>query len=100
MALEAYEAQAEEAELVEGRYKARNAEIAVQFLNTALNAANSRGTLKANKDKLRVAEAKVSKGGGGTTNNTIVGTTSEILALMRDAQKKEQDPKVINQDED
>lgn len=97
-ALEAYQIQADEAELVEGKYKARNQEIAVQLLQTALNAAANRSTLKTNKEKIRIAEMKTRSSGSVTNNNTIVGTTSEILKMMREA-KKAEDPKIINDDD-
>jgi hypothetical protein len=50
-AMSAYEALFQEVDLVEGKYKARTGEVAVQFLNTALNAAGNKMKLKQGKDK-------------------------------------------------
>lgn len=84
LALDAYNSQADEVDVVDSKFKARTQEVAVQLLNTALAAANSRGTLKHQKEKISVAAAKI-KGGAVTNNNTIVGTTKEILKMLRDA---------------
>ena len=85
LALEAFGAQSQEAELVEGKYKARNQEIAVQFLNTALSAAANKGTLKNNKEKMAIALKKVNATAktGTTNNNLIVGDRNEILRALR-----------------
>ena len=91
-AMEAFSTQAQEAELVEGRYKARNQEIAVQFLNTALNAAANKGTLKNNKEKLAIAALKVKTGTGNTTNNNmVVGDRNEILRALREKKAAQDD---------
>jgi hypothetical protein len=82
LSLEAFEQQSQEAELVEGKYKARNGEIAAQYLNIALNAAKEKGTLKGNKDKLSLAAEKVTKSGGTTNNNLIVGDRNDILKTL------------------
>lgn len=77
-ALSAFEDQVAEAEVIEGKYKARNMEVATQLLNTALNAAKEKSSLKQHKDKTAVAKGKLK--GGGTTNNTlIVADRNEIL---------------------
>jgi len=81
LSLEAFEQQSQEAELVEGRYKARNGEIAAQYLNIALNAAKDKATLKGNKDKLSLAAEKVT-GAKTTNNNLIVGDRNEILKTL------------------
>lgn len=82
LSLEAFEQQSQEAELVEGKYKARNGEIAAQYLNIALNAAKEKGSLKTNKDKLSLAAEKVTKSGGTTNNNLIVGDRNDILKTL------------------
>ena len=82
LSLEAFEQQSNEAELVEGRYKARNGEIAAQYLNIALNAAKEKGSLKGNKDKLSLAAEKVTTGGRTTNNNLIVGDRNDILKTL------------------
>ncbi len=86
--LTAFEEQQEESELVEPKYKARNAEVAAQFLNTALSAANSKLSLKGLKDKLEVSKARLGTGTGGTTNNNLIITDrNSILKLLEDADK-------------
>lgn len=52
-AMDAYDAQMDGIDGVEGRYKARNGEIAAQFLNTALHAAKEKANLKEHKDKVK-----------------------------------------------
>ena len=76
-AMGAFEGQMDEAELVEGKYKARNGEVAVQFLNAALAAAKEKSGLKQHKDKLSVAKGKIS--GGGRSNNLIIADRNELL---------------------
>lgn len=75
-AMDAYEAQMEETEGVEGRYKARNGEIAAQFLNTALHAAKEKANLKEHKDKIggHVAPGKVV--------NNLVLDRNELLKML------------------
>lgn len=83
LALDAYDSQMNVSGDVEGRYAARNGEVAVQFLNTALAAAKEKSNIKTNKDKLSVAKGKL-KGSGTTNNNLIVADRNEILkAMMR-----------------
>ena len=77
-AMGAFETQMDEAELVEGKYKARNGEVAVQFLNAALNAAKEKSSLKQHKDKLSVSKGKLGAKVGGDTN-IIVADRNDIL---------------------
>ena len=78
-AMGAFEGQMDEAELVEGKYKARNGEVAVQFLNAALAAAKEKGGMKQHKDKLSVAKGKITAGGGGTNGKLIIADRNELL---------------------
>lgn len=71
-AMGAFESQCDEAEVVEGKYKARNAEVAVQFLNAALAAAKEKSGLKQHKDKQGIAQGKLRGGPGNTINNNLV----------------------------
>jgi len=86
LALDAFEAQSQEAELVEGKYKARNGEIAAQYLNTALAAAREKSQLKSGKDKLTLAANKVNpnKGDPAAEAGKVVGDFSEILKMLQD----------------
>jgi hypothetical protein len=80
-AMGAFESQFQETELIEGKYKARSGEVAVQFLNAALQAAQSKSQLKQHKDKFAV---DISKNTGPKTvnNNLIVGSQSDMLEQL------------------
>lgn len=80
-AMGAFETQFQEAELVEGKYKARSGEVAVQFLNTALQAAQSKSSLKQHKDKLTV-DLNNKSAPKTVNNNLIVGSQAEILERL------------------
>jgi hypothetical protein len=79
-AMGAFETQSQETELVEGKYKARSGEVAVQFLNTALEAAKSKTTLKMHKDKLVNAATGAAK---TVNNNLIVADRNDLLRNLR-----------------
>jgi len=84
-ALEAFEEQAEEAELVEGKYRARNHEIAAQYLTIALNAANSKGTHKVNRDKHKINELKLMQSKrGDTPPGGLSGSRNDVLKALQD----------------
>lgn len=79
-AIAAFDDQVIEAEVVEGKYKARNMEVAVQLLNSALAAAKEKSGMKQHKDKTALAKGKLT--GSGTTNyNTqvVVADRNDIL---------------------
>ena len=90
LALDAFEAQAQEAELVEGKYKARNGEIAAQYLNTALAAAREKSDLKQGKDKLAIAANKLKPGDVGD-GKKIIADFSEILRAVQ-VEKEKSEP--------
>lgn len=80
-AMTQFEAQSAASEKVEGKYKARNGEVAIQALNTALHAVRTRAEVKANKDKLTLKQA--TSGGPKTLNqNLIVADRNEILNIL------------------
>lgn len=91
-ALDAFEAQSELSEQVEGKYSARNAEVAAQFLNTALSAAKEQSTMKQHKDKITSQPAGGGEGGGGpvTNNNVIIEDRNTLLRnILGDAAQDE-----------
>jgi len=103
--IEAYSRQMQEAELVEGKYKARNSEVAAQFLRIALDSAKDSGNQKANKDKVKLAEKKINHETGAgkqgnTNNNYFIGDTNDLLKAIEDAKSSSRAPKIINADED
>lgn len=80
-AMDAFEQQAGQSELIEPKFRARNEEVAVQYLNTALSAAKEKLTLKQHRDKIAVAEQKANT--PGTLNqNLIVGDRNDILRTI------------------
>lgn len=76
-----FEVQAGITQQVEGKYAARNAEVAAQFLNTALNAVQTRATVKSGKDKIKATAPKQS-GGAVTNNNLVVTDRNELLRIL------------------
>lgn len=103
--LSAYSRQMQEAELVEGKYKARNYEVAAQFLRISLDAAKDSGNQKANKDKLKLAEKKINHEvgagkKGNTNNNYFIGDTNDLLKAIDDAKSSGKSARIINPDED
>lgn len=79
--MSAFEQQFGEADMVEGKYKARAGEVAVQFLNAALAAAQAKSTLKIHKDKLTVDVMKGIKP-NTVNNNLIVASQADILKKL------------------
>jgi hypothetical protein len=81
-AMKQFEIQAVEVQQVEGRYRARNGEVAAIFLNTALSAVSKKADIKAHKDKLKMKPAS-GNGGGTTNNNLVIADRNDLLkALM------------------
>lgn len=81
VAMDAYETQAADMQTIEPKYRARNQEVAVQYLNAALNAAKEKSTVKMFKDKLNVKAAKA----GGVRikdSNVIVADRNDVLKEM------------------
>lgn len=92
-AMDAFDESQSNMEGVEGKHRARNSEVAVTMLNTALQAAKEKANLKQHKDKLNPA---MIVGDNAIINNTQVNlTTSELVSILA----QEKDPvnnKVIN----
>jgi len=80
-AMTAFEVSSETVAQVEPKYRARNEEVAVQYLNTALAAAREKAQLKQHKDKVTVAKGKIS-GPSTVNNNLIVADRNEILKKL------------------
>ena len=86
-AMDAFQTQTAYTEIIEPRYAARNAEVAANYLNIALAAANSRA--KAKTDRKRANQTFVPHGGGKTTNNIVIANREEILKMITiDGEKK------------
>lgn len=78
-AMDAFDDIQQDMEGIEGKFKARNNEVGVAFLNAALSAAKEKARLKEHKDKLTGPSGD---GNGGTTNNTQVNISSSDLIKM------------------
>ncbi len=78
-AMTQFEVQSGVCENVEGKYAARNAEIAVQFLTAALNAVQTKATVKGNKDKI-VAKIVTSPTANGKGN--VIMDRNDLLKLL------------------
>jgi hypothetical protein len=67
---------------MEAKYSARTYEVAANYLNIALNAADKRVKLKEHKDKLVKASGKAASV-KNITNNTITLTTAELIKQIK-----------------
>lgn len=78
-ALDAYNNQTAFSEIIEPRYAARNAEVAAQYLNIALNAAATRARVKGERKR---NGAFVPYANNKTQNNIVVASRDEIMRLI------------------
>jgi len=79
-AMTQFEVQSGVVETVEGKYAARNAEVAVQFLTAALNAVQTKATVKSNKDKLVVKAHTDAR--PKTLNQNLIMDRNELMKLL------------------
>ncbi len=80
-AISAFNQQVSFTEIIEPRYAARNAEVAANYLNIALAAANSRAKVKV--DRKRANQSFVPYNNGGKmTNNILIANREEILKMI------------------
>ena len=87
-AMEAFECQQDAAEDIEGRFLAKNAEVANQLLSTALSAAKEKANLKSRSDQLQLRKQnpQSTDQSGSTTNiqhNNLIMDRNEILKLIK-----------------
>ena len=80
-AMTAFDDQQEDGDTIDPKFKARNQEVAVQFLNTALNATSAKAQLKQSKEKLEVTKLKV---GVDATRTGVAMDRNEILRMFAD----------------
>lgn len=84
-ALDAFDVQVEDTSDIEGKYMARNAEVANQLLTTALAAAKEKSNLKKHSDHLKIKRPTSDSNSGSTTNiqnNNIIMDRNELLKIM------------------
>ena len=86
LALEAFENQQEEQETIDPKYKARNAEVAVQYLKTALEATREKRMMKEHKDKVDSKKET----GPGTVNNNLIMSHSDMMKLIRERKAEDE----------
>jgi hypothetical protein len=83
LALGAFDEQQEAAEVIDPKFKARTAEVAAQFLTTALNAAQSKMQLKQQREKLEISKGRLA-GGVVNNGNMIITDRNSLLKLMEE----------------
>ena len=89
-AMQAFQNQTAYMEIIEPRYAARNAEVAANYLNIALAAANSRAKVKTDRKRANQTFVPFNNQGGKTTNNIIMANREDIIRMMTmDSEKKE-----------
>lgn len=92
-AMKAFNDQTAFVEALDPRYAARNAEVAANFLNIALSAANSRAKQKVERKRANAPFIPYNnQGGGGTTKNTtnvVIASREDLLKMINvDSDKK------------
>lgn len=85
-AMTAYNNQMAYTEIIEPRYAARNAEVALTALNIALSAANSRANVKNNRKKTN-AFVPYANGGSKHAGNTVVTSRETLMNMIDDAER-------------
>lgn len=83
-AINAFDDYTELIDLIEGKYKARNSEVAVLYLNAALSAINAKKDFKMNKDKLN---KKNESSGPRVINNNLITNTNDLIKLLSEKNK-------------
>lgn len=77
-AIDTFQNQMAYTEIVEPRYAARNAEVAANYLNIALNAAATRAKVKSDRKKTNAFVPYAGK----TQNNVVVASREEIMRMI------------------
>jgi hypothetical protein len=89
-AIAAFQNQSAYLEVIEPRFAARNAEVAANYLNIALAAANSRAKVKTDRKRANAPFVPFNNNGGKTVNNMIVASREEMLRMITiDTEPKE-----------
>jgi len=86
-AMEGYEAQQDVLDVVEGKFAARNAEVAVTFLHAALSSVSQKTKLKEHKDKIKVKE-NTSAVPKVVNQNLFVNRNDLLKELLKQDEKK------------
>lgn len=102
-AMEGYESLSEILDNVEPKYRARIAEVAATYLNTALNASTKRAGQKESIQKLKQKQQEIDKKASGskTTNNIVFnGDRNEFLKFLRGDSEEREPIDITPEDED
>lgn len=83
-AMEAFRNQTAYTEIIEPRFAARNAEVAANYLNIALQAVNSRAKNKVERKRANAPFVPFANQGGGnkSTTNVVIASREEILKMI------------------
>jgi hypothetical protein len=87
-AMTAFEITSESVQQVEPKFRARNEEVAVQYLTAALSAASQKAALKQHKDKVSITKVKATTP-NTVNNNLIVSDRNELLKQILNKPKSE-----------
>lgn len=82
-AMEAFSTQVEESADIDGKYLARNSEVANQLLTTALHAAKEKASLKQHSDHLKIKKGQQGENVTNVQNNNIMMDRNELLKMMK-----------------
>lgn len=94
IAIESFEEQRDDADTIEPKFRARNAEVAVQYLKTALEAAQLKSNLKQHKDKITIK-----RDAGRTVNNNMVfADRNAIIKALRGETVEEKQTNTLDVD--
>lgn len=96
-AMEAFRGQQDILDVVDGKYAARNAEVAVNFLNAALAAIKEKAMLKQHKDKLK--KEVTTPPNHKTINNNIIIDRNELLKQMFGRGESDDNPPIDGEKE-
>jgi hypothetical protein len=89
-ALDAFQAQLDLAQGSDPRFAARNAEVAAQYLNIALNSTKDRTEAKFKRAKIKLAQQQAKPSTTNIQNNlgVIVADRNEILKMLKASEKE------------
>ena len=81
-AMEAFQNQTAFIEVIDPKFAARNAEVAANYLNIALQAAVGRSRVKTDRKRANQTFIPYGQPGGKTTNNIVIADRNQILKMI------------------
>jgi hypothetical protein len=82
-AMEAFQTQTAFIEVIDPKFAARNAEVAANYLNIALQAAVGRSRVKTDRKRSNQTFIPYGQPGGKTTNNIVIADRNQILKMIK-----------------